>query len=230
VRHRTIGALLLGLSAAVIAIACSEDGTAVPPTLDGGSPIIDDRNVEDTHVTDSAQATDTALNEAAAEDAGVDAACPTACAYGCTAGACNTTCTGPTVVIDQSVADDFTLLAPWQSFEVPATGVLTALELRPNTYSADGGITEMLLSIYAGEGIGGTRLAQEDFTANSAGGAPFRAFSLTTPVPLQTGQKYTWELTGAKGLYYSNTDTYAGGRASNPARDMVFKAHVAACH
>jgi hypothetical protein len=213
-RRKSSRALVAGVASVVIAVACSENGTGVPLDPDSGAPF-DSGAVDVGIVDDSAAAEDTAVDDPALEDAGFDAPL---------------VCTAPTVVIDQSVADDYTLIPPWQSFEVPETGLLTALELRPNTYSADGGITEMVLSIYTGEGTSGTRLAQEDFTAGSASSAPPRAFSLTTRVLLQAGQKYTWELTGAKGLYYSNTNTYAGGRASDPARDMVFKAHVAPCH
>lgn len=158
------------------------------------------------------------------------AAFQTACAKGCDGGVCYTTCDSPAVVIDQSVADDFVIIPPWQTFTVATTGILESLEMRPNVYSANGDPTTGMLSIYIGDGVGGTRIHQQAYSIASASGAPVQTFALTTPVPLQAGQVYTWELTGAKGIYYASTDVYAGGHASTPTRDMFFRAHVAACH
>lgn len=159
-----------------------------------------------------------------------DADVSQACDKGCTAAACNTSCDAPAVVVDQSVASDFTSIAPWQSFEVGATGVLTELAMRPNVYSATDEPSNLTLSIYVGEGVGGTRIHQQAYTLASAGGSPFHAFELTPTVPLQAGQTYTWELLGAKGIYYGTGDPYAEGRASAAEVDMVFKASFAACH
>ena len=153
-----------------------------------------------------------------------------ACAYGCAMSGCNTTCDAESEVIDQSVADDFTLIGPWQSFEVDATGVLTSLEIRPNVYSATNDPSSLTLSIYVGEGVSGTRIAQQNYVVPSASGSPLTTFAFTTPVPLQAAQKYTWELMGAKGIHYSKSDTYTHGRASVASYDMVFKAHFKPCH
>lgn len=153
-----------------------------------------------------------------------------ACAYGCAASGCNTTCDEATVVVDQPIADDFTLIPPWQSFKLEETGVLTQLDLRPNVYSPTADPSTLTLSIYVGEGVAGTPIASQTYTVPSASQAPLTAFELTTPVPLQAEQTYTWQLTGANGLYFAKSDTYPHGRASAPSYDMVFKAHFRACH
>lgn len=151
------------------------------------------------------------------------------CSLGCSSGGCNTTCDAASVVIDQATANDFTTIAPWQSFEVAETGVLTQLDLRPNVYSASSTPSSLTLSIYVGEGVVGTRIAQQTYVVPSASGSPLTAFAFTTPIPLQAAQRYTWELTGAKGIHYASSDVYPNGRASVATYDMVFKAHVQTC-
>lgn len=157
----------------------------------------------------------------------------TRCDKGCTEGACNTRCDAEAVAIDQSIADDHagpSYTVHWQSFQLATTGVLTALELRPNVFSAEGEPSHLTLSIYVGEGIDGPRIAQQQYEVPSVGASPWRSFMLESPVPLQENQTYTWAIAGARSVWYAKTDVYAAGRAKAAGHDMVFKAHMAACY
>jgi hypothetical protein len=156
-----------------------------------------------------------------------------ACDKGCDEGACNTACDAAALAIDQSLAEDWAVVgtAPqWQSFQVAQTGILTALELRPNVYSSTGDPSTITLSIYVGEGIAGEPIAQQTYTLPSASGSPWHTFEFTLPAPLQGGQTYTWATDGSRALQYAKTDVYAGGRAKVATRDMTFRLHAAACH
>jgi hypothetical protein len=72
-------------------------------------------------------------------------------------------------------------------------------------------------------------LHTEDYSIASVGGLPWQTFVLTTPVLVQAGQKYTWELTGANGMYYASTNVYSGGQASFSGYDMTFRAKISQC-
>ena len=62
------------------------------------------------------------------------------------------------------------------------------------------------------------------------GGSPWQTFELTTPVPLEAGDQYTWELTGAGGIQYGLGNPYEGGIAGNEADlDMAFRAYHQIC-
>jgi hypothetical protein len=135
-------------------------------------------------------------------------------------------CYAPPTDISQEQADDFTSLTPWQSFTPTVSGELVQLDMRPNAF---GGISGKL-SVYAGEGTSGSLLHSQDYSIASVGSLPWQTFVLATPVLVQAGQKYTWELTGANGIYYATSDVYAGGRASFAGYDMTFHAKVSECH
>jgi hypothetical protein len=100
------------------------------------------------------------------------------------------------------------------------------LDMRPNAF---GGISGKL-SVYAGEGTSGSLLHSQDYAIASVGSSPWQTFVLTTPVLVQAGQKYTWELTGANGIYYASSNVYSGGQASAAGFDMTFRAKVSECH
>lgn len=252
-QNKFVGIITLAaVSSLSVLVACSDSETTPGPdetsstdaAVDHSSVLGDGSLPSDAAPTDASSDSDAAEDAAISECDGATNACVVSawshcsssamvsepCALGCAANGCNTTCEAAAVVIEQSTADDFVLMDPWQSFQVASTGVLTALEVRANIYSANGDPRSLTLSIYVGEGVGGTRIAQQSFNVASASGAPFTTFTFTTPVPLQAAQKYTWQLTGAGGIYYSSTDTYANGRASVATRDMVFKAHAQACN
>jgi hypothetical protein len=218
-------------------------GTVVRPDSGAVVPSAPDGSAEDAATQDE---------DSGPEDAGTDAPIPCdasvngcslstrhtcsngylqaqACSMGCANGKCNTTCASPTVAVAQEQADDQTNLIQWQSFELSKTGVLTAVELRPNVFSDTGDPFNLTLSIYVGEGVAGTRIAEETYVVPSASGGPFRTFTLTVPVPIQAGQRYTLELTGAKGLYYATTNVYADGRTNQANYDVAFRLHFGAC-
>ncbi len=130
---------------------------------------------------------------------------------------------GPTpLLISQEVVDDFGFLAPWQSFTAPATGELKTIENRPNAF---GGISGML-KIYEGEGTGGVLLHSQPYAIESVAALPWQMFELNSPIMVEAGQLYTWELTGAVGIYYAVSDLYAGGRSSNAPWDFAMRIHI----
>lgn len=243
---RLLAATLLATFAAIA--ACSSDEATTEPASDASTGA-DTATADGDPPTPADASTDDAPTEAATDaDAapcdGSTNACVVSVRYACSAGAlaseacglgcagtgCNTSCDSASTVIDQSVSDDFVIIPPWQTFELAATGVLTALEVRANIYSATNTPSELTLSVYVGDGTKGTRIAQQSFTVPAASGAPFTMLALATPAPVQAGQTYTWELLGAKGIHYAMTDVYPNGHASVPTRDLTFKAHAQACH
>ena len=76
----------------------------------------------------------------------------------------------------------------WQSFTAGATGTLAGVAL---DYGARDGVSDWMatLSIYDGEGTGGTRLSTQ--TVAGDGAVRARMFSLDSPVALTAGSKYT---------------------------------------
>jgi hypothetical protein len=151
------------------------------------------------------------------------------CAMGCRDATCNSSCEEASELIDQGKADDHAGNVNWQSFRVAQTGVLTALELRPNVYSATGDPSMITLSIYAGEGVAGTPIAQAQYTLPSVSLSPWHTFSFATPVPLQASAAYTFEILGAKSVYYAKSDVYGDGRSKFASYDVTFRLHAAAC-
>jgi len=123
----------------------------------------------------------------------------------------------------------------WQSFTAGADGTLTAVEL---LVGAHDGVTPWTatLSIYSGEGMGGTVLSTQTVSGDPAWAD--RIFMLANPCAVTTGQKYTivldpdsvsvqWRFRAADvyggGYSYPNTyfdfwfRTYLAGSSSQPA-------------
>ena len=97
---------------------------------------------------------------------------------------------GWTLDQQQTAASAYTSFAGgmWQSFTAGATGTLAGIALN---YGARDGVSDWMatLSIYDGEGTGGTRLSTQ--TVAGDGAVRARMFSLDSPVALTAGSKYT---------------------------------------
>ncbi len=127
------------------------------------------------------------------------------------------------LLIQQEISHDHVLIKPWQSFTAKVEGVIEKIEIRANVYGGSQGE----LMVYQGEGVGGQRLHQQTWESPSRGGGPWTVFPLEKPLPVQQGGVYTWELTGAHGIYYAKDNPYPGGRASVGSYDMCFRVHFA---
>jgi hypothetical protein len=118
----------------------------------------------------------------------------------------------------------------WQSFTAGVSGLLRQLDLGVlSPTGADG--APGTLSIYVGEGVGGTLLTTQPITYNQVGG--LQAYLLTTPVPVTAGQQYTYRFQTptlvVAFVSMSVLNPYGGGRAHADADwDYVFRTHVAA--
>ncbi len=113
----------------------------------------------------------------------------------------------------------------WQSFTAGMTGNLVAIET--NIYSGDGGPWSKNLSIYTGEGTGGTLLCTQFVTSGPGG---MRVYALETPVAVTSGTQYTYAFTGGTNSIRTRVHTgnpYAGGSCSGSAYDAVFRTLVA---
>jgi hypothetical protein len=126
-----------------------------------------------------------------------------------------------------SVSENSTVnLFAWQSFTAGMTGYLGRIGVRVETTS--GSPVSTTLSLYAGEGIGGTLLHSQPITVQSALGT--QVFDLTTPQSLTRGQQYTWRIgnNAALRFRYRNSDVYSGGRADlNATSDYYFLTYMA---
>lgn len=150
-----------------------------------------------------------------------------ACPGGCSNGACIPICDALDTY--QHQADDHVLIPPWQTFVPHHTGLLTQIDMRPNQYAPVEGTISGTLSVYAGPGVAGPRLHQQPYSLPSVGGGPWASFILTAQVPVEAGVMYTWELTGANGLFYATSNIYPDGYASDGRWDMVFRIYVGEC-
>lgn len=115
-----------------------------------------------------------------------------------------------------------TTTAGWQSFTPGVGGELESLELDLI------GLGSYTLRIYQGEGIGGALLHTQNHTSNSG---PV-VLSLTAPVVLGSGQRYTFAVQRSSStllLGGYTTNTYAGGRNDlGAARDYYFATRMTA--
>jgi hypothetical protein len=130
----------------------------------------------------------------------------------------------------QTVANSYTYWngAMWQSFTAGATGTLAGVAL---DLGASDGISDWnaTLSLYEGEGAGGTRLSSQAVSGDGA--VKVRRFSLDSLVALTAGSHYTicidpditctWML--------ANSDVYTNGRSFHSAsQDQWFCTYLAA--
>ncbi|MGI4875558.1 MAG: tail fiber domain-containing protein [Janthinobacterium lividum] len=119
----------------------------------------------------------------------------------------------------------------WQSFTAGVSGNLTQLDLYLSSPTGANGAPGTL-SIYAGEGTGGTLLATQAIVYNVVSYGSYQTYSLTTPVAVVAGQKYTYRFQtptiSTQFTYYATANPYAGGRGSLSATtDFGFRTYVA---
>lgn len=118
----------------------------------------------------------------------------------------------------------------WQSFTPGVSGQLTRFDVffaRTATHAT------YTLSIYQGEGVGGTLLHTESVPGGTA--YIWKAYTLSTPVNVTAGSKYTWRLQGTPGGVYGGTtlcgvetNPYPSGRADRGTEDdYTFTTYVA---
>ena len=153
----------------------------------------------------------------------------------------NGTCT--CIAVGNPVADqsqlDFTNSggtdAPWQSFTVGVGGGLARLDVE--LYSPlEFDDSEAELTIYEGEGIGGTELAtfQILIEAGDQGQHLLQEFVLPDAVPLAAGRVYTFEITVASStagwVRFNTGNPYAGGISDlGEDTDMIFRTQMVSC-
>lgn len=112
----------------------------------------------------------------------------------------------------------------WQSFTAGTTGYLTRMDWYQRLAATGTGT----MSIYSGEGTGGSLLTTEAVVATAGG--TWHQVPLSTIVEVVSGQKYTFRMvTTANFEQGVNTgNPYAGGRYSqNAVWDAAFRAYVA---
>ena len=125
----------------------------------------------------------------------------------------------------------------WQSFTAGVSGSLTQIDMRVSSPTGTNG-QPGTLSIYAGQGTGGTQLTTQGITYNNVGNTAYQAYPLSAPVAVVAGQQYTYRFQaptyGASGpgtpfISFSGSNPYAGGQASVAANaDNCFKTYVSA--
>ena len=117
----------------------------------------------------------------------------------------------------------------WQSFTAGTSGSLTQIDMRVASPTGTSGALGTL-SIYAGQGTGGTLLTTQAIVFNNVFNT-YQQYPLATPVAVVVGQPYTYRFqtpTLAVGFVsLSASNPYAGGVCSyNPAWDLCFKTYV----
>jgi hypothetical protein len=113
----------------------------------------------------------------------------------------------------------------WQSFTPSSNGNLTAIEVYIGTTT---GVNKTIpLTIYAGEGTTGGVLRQVSITVTPTMG--FQNFTISPPVALTSGQKYTFYIGRSSSLQfgYADNNPYAGGIADlNGGLDYAFRTYM----
>ena len=127
------------------------------------------------------------------------------------------------LLIEQTDKHDHALIPPWQTFTATVDGTIKTIEVMANMYKASAGE----FKVYEGKGLRGNVIHSGKWDAKSIGDAPWTVFELPAPVPVTKGSVYTWELTGANGIFYAKNDPYSGGQAASPSYDMCFRVHFA---
>lgn len=115
-----------------------------------------------------------------------------------------------------------------QSFTAGITGLLSSIEVNSAGIISNGPLT---LNVYSGQGFTGTLLStqQVSITANVV-----NSFTITTPVNVLAGSKYTFQLisTSSSMFFYMGAAGYSGGdlyfptTSTYPNYDMWFKTYV----
>ena len=114
----------------------------------------------------------------------------------------------------------------WQSFTAGSTGSLVGVDLM---YGATDGVSDWIatLSIYEGEGTGGTLLSTQQVAGSGGVIYPGSRFVLNTPVSVTAGSKYTIGMSSDIYCRWNArvyVDNYAGGRCDqNAAWDYYFR-------
>ncbi|PRP96421.1 hypothetical protein [Enhygromyxa salina] len=149
-------------------------------------------------------------------------------------GTCECTAKGNPVVDQSQLESDAGGggLDEWQSFTVGIGGGLARLTIELGS-PLDPQPSPATLEIYAGEGVGGMRLATTEVTLEP-GLLKLQAFEFAEPVPLAAGEVYTFRLTVPEQtighISYGPGDAYPGGMHNgDPQRDLVFRTDMVQC-
>ncbi len=113
-------------------------------------------------------------------------------------------------------------LTTWQSFTAGVTGNLTAVEAYRASNAAAATVT-----LYAGQGSGGSLLATAAIPASPSVG--WQTAEFTQAIPVVAGNQYTIQITGIAPVKWvlDGAGTYPGGRSSHHAAwDQRFRTHV----
>lgn len=112
----------------------------------------------------------------------------------------------------------------WQSFIPTTSGPIDRIVVNAEQLNVP---TGLVLSIYSGEGIGGTLLHSQAIASLIVGD---NTLSLNTSLDLVAGLQYTFRLTSGAGTFYlqrNNTNVYADGISSLGANfDLVFSTYM----
>ena len=113
----------------------------------------------------------------------------------------------------------------WQSFTPTQNGNLTAIDLFIGTTT---GVNKTIpLTIYSGEGTTGGVLRQVSIVVSPTMG--FQNYTISPPVPLIGGQKYTYYVGRSTSLQfgYSSNDPYSNGTSDiGPPLDYAFRTYM----
>jgi hypothetical protein len=106
----------------------------------------------------------------------------------------------------------------WQSFTAGISGHLTTVSLQMRASSAP------TLSLYAGEGLGGTLLYSASVSLSNG----WNAISIASPFEVTGGQQYTIALSNAVNWEIYLANAYPGGSLEGSSVDACFRTYVAA--
>lgn len=123
----------------------------------------------------------------------------------------------------------------WQSFTCGISGDLSLIRVYRDSFSSSGSITAYL-TIYSGEGLGGTVLYGAYVSLSSGGG--LKDFWLSEPEAITSGNVYTFALSSATASWYVRTGfqspngPYSGGKAGHTGTsfgnvyDLYFETYI----
>jgi hypothetical protein len=135
---------------------------------------------------------------------------------------------GTSTMVQQNSASGFDNKAAgtsfWQSVTITADMPLTSIELCLGNVAAG---TTATVTMYTGEGTTGTVLTSQTVTFPSISTWGYFSITLSTPVPVQSGQMYTFAVSNWSSSYTvfsNNTNVYSGGKSSlGVTLDVYFK-------